>query len=457
MANIKELTILSNNNTSIKSNNNNNNNNNTKKAMTNESININYDDTDSSGSSSTSSSSSSSTYTSSSNIITTIHHCQISSKQEIDNNSDAYLKFSSFINLNLNEKQIRDLFYKQYLLGKRIGKGGFGTIFSAIRKLDSMPVAVKVIPKSKVTQWYTASSLQEFDLSNNNNDQGKDDNNEDVIKTTRIPLEIALMIRVRQVKSCIQIIDYLEQKNCFIIIMEREEKSQDLFDYITENGGKQSVNSYSPSSSSSSASKINNQYDFESIENNNNNNNNNNGLDEISARDYFKQIVEAVLIIKQLGVIHRDLKDENILINLKSKSIKLIDFGAGAFLNEENQQQQEKQTFSDFHGTRVYSPPEWILTQRYNGDSATVWSLGVLLFNMLYGDIPWEDDNDIVNCRLYTKRNSSFINTKLNNDFDDLIEKCLKINDFDRIHLDEILNHKWFQNTSTTTTTNETS
>jgi phage tail sheath protein FI len=42
------------------------------------------------------------------------------------------------------------------------------------------------------------------------------------------------MIRVRQVNSCIHIIDYLEQKNCFIIIMEREEKSQDLFDYITE-------------------------------------------------------------------------------------------------------------------------------------------------------------------------------------------------------------------------------
>lgn len=57
---------------------------------------------------------------------------------------------------------------------------------------------------------------------------------DDVLITKKIPLEIALMIRVRNVDNCIQILDYLEQKHCFIIIMERFENSKDLFDYITD-------------------------------------------------------------------------------------------------------------------------------------------------------------------------------------------------------------------------------
>ena len=384
----KKLNILNTNNTTFK--------------MTTDSI---YDESDSSATSS-----SSSTCSSTANTITTE---SISNDQ---NDDDIFLKFSSFINLNLNEKQLREMFYKQYTLGKRIGKGGFGTIFSAIRKKDLKPVAVKVIPKSKVTQWY--STVQENETT---------DSNDDKILTKRIPLEIALMIRVRNIKSCIQIIDYLEQKNCFIIVMEREEKSQDLFDYITENGGKSFIKPLN--------------YEYKKLLEENSDDNN--GLEESLAREYFKQIVDTVLKLKKIGVIHRDLKDENILINLQSNEIKLIDFGAGAFLNI-NKEERQQQIFNDFHGTRVYSPPEWILTQRYNGDSATVWSLGVLLFNMLYGDIPWEDDNDIVNCRLYSKKNS-FLTKRLDKDSDDLIQKCLKINEFERIQLDDILNHKWFQ------------
>jgi proto-oncogene serine/threonine-protein kinase Pim-1/proto-oncogene serine/threonine-protein kinase Pim-3 len=83
------------------------------------------------------------------------------------------------------------------------------------------------------------------------------------------------------------------------------------------------------------------------------------------------------LLYFRKGVVHRDLKSENILVDLDSETLVLIDFGASAIYKSSTSH------YSDFHGTKQYKSPEYILKKRYTGVPSTVWTLGVLLYDMV--------------------------------------------------------------------------
>ncbi|KAI4882450.1 hypothetical protein NFI96_033351, partial [Prochilodus magdalenae] len=93
------------------------------------------------------------------------------------------------------------------------------------------------------------------------------------------------------------------------------------------------------------------------------------------------------------GVLHRDIKLENLLINPDTLELKLIDFGCGDFI--------KKSGFDSFAGTVEYCPPEFFLQGRYHAGPATVWSLGVLLFATVCGDLPFADNREIIGGRLH--------------------------------------------------------
>lgn len=114
-------------------------------------------------------------------------------------------------------------------------------------------------------------------------------------------------------------------------------------------------------------------------------------LDLDVCKQLFYQIVEAIRYVHLLNLSHRDLKLENILLADKRRTIvKLSDFG---FVREFNP--YKRLFLSTVCGTTAYMAPEVLKNEKYSGFSIDIWALGIILYAMAYGELPFDEDDEL--------------------------------------------------------------
>ncbi|KAK7347691.1 hypothetical protein VNO80_22229 [Phaseolus coccineus] len=159
-------------------------------------------------------------------------------------------------------------------------------------------------------------------------------------------------------------------------------------------------------------------------------------LNEREARKLFQQLIDALDYCHNKGVYHRDLKPENLLLDSKG-NLKVSDFGLSAL-------QKCNDVLTTRCGSPCYVAPELLLSKGYNGAAADVWSCGVILFELLAGYLPFNDQN-LMN--LYAKIWNSeykcppwFTRSQRK-----LIAKILEPRAAKRITISDIIEDPWFQ------------
>ena len=159
-------------------------------------------------------------------------------------------------------------------------------------------------------------------------------------------------------------------------------------------------------------------------------------ISEPTAKIIFKQIIKALQYIHKKKIVHRDIKLDNILIDL-SNTIKICDFGVSRIL-------QPGDIMYEHCGTPAYIAPEIFRDEGYEGYSCDVWSAGVTLYYMLAGIQPFkggklEEMKETILKGVYDPIED------LSPEASDLIEKMLRLDPKNRITVEQILKHPWLK------------
>ena len=261
-------------------------------------------------------------------------------------------------------------FFEKFQITSLLMQSANGTLYNGIEidlftKEKIRDVVVKFFPKSSVRTFTD-------------------------VKGIRCPSEIYFHLKAYSVARpfIVEPLDWIERKDDFAIAMEKPEGTMDLFDFC-------------------------NKYGVQS---------------EKNARIIWTQIVIACYNMHLGGVMHSDIKDENVLINPNTLQIKIIDFGCAKNV----QDRYEKPS-----GTAAYWPPEFKSHGSFKPGPVTVWSLGSILYLLLAGEWKYSKENGFMRNFLKEQR--------LSEDAKQLINRVLCIHEYSRISLQDIIQSAWVQ------------
>ena len=159
-------------------------------------------------------------------------------------------------------------------------------------------------------------------------------------------------------------------------------------------------------------------------------------LQEPEARRIFAELCDAMIYIHDLGIVHRDIKLENVLLDTNNK-VKLVDFGFSISCKEKK--------LHVFCGTPSYMAPEIVKRKEYHGKPVDIWSMGVVLYALLCGRFPFSAQSYP---DLYKKiaKGQYHCPDDLSSGAKDIISRLLVVDPSVRYTLDQIVEHNWIAN-----------
>ncbi|XP_016134286.1 serine/threonine-protein kinase pim-1-like [Sinocyclocheilus grahami] len=205
-----------------------------------------------------------------------------------------------------------------------------------------------------------------------------------------------MLLRLGQLPLCPKVIklhDWIENKRSFVLIMEYPEPCHTLNQHIM----------YSDN------------------------------MNEGKARWLICQLIQAVKHCIDREVFHGDIHTGNILLTDPSLELKLIDFGCAHPISSEGN------LSSEYRGAPLCTPPEVIRNTTFHANPAYVWAVGAVLFEILHGYLPFESQDKILRGYVQAK-------PTLSSACRDLIFQCLIRNPANRLMLQHLEEHRWFNN-----------
>lgn len=269
-------------------------------------------------------------------------------------------------------------------LGKTLGRGSSGRVRLAKHTETDQLAAVKIVSKSQFTNQRNARN--EHKQKRHPTAPGE----QEPTDVYGIEREVIIMKLIEH-PNVMALYDVWENQGELYLVLEYVEGGE-LFDYLISRGR----------------------------------------LSEAEAIRYFRQICYGVDYCHRFNICHRDLKPENLLLD-KDRNIKIADFGMAALESGER-------LLETSCGSPHYASPEIVTGKTYHGAPSDIWSCGIILFALLTGHLPFDDDN-IRKLLLKVQAGKYVMPSALSPEAKDIISRMLVVDPAQRITMREILAH----------------
>ncbi|KAI8894165.1 kinase-like domain-containing protein [Globomyces pollinis-pini] len=284
---------------------------------------------------------------------------------------------------------------KTYIPLNMIGNGAFGKVLLAENIKSCLLDAIKVIPKSQIKTWASNEKMN--------------------VPSLIVPYEAYLLEKLNH-PNIIQFRDLFSDDKNFYICMEcpvsnwsniqhplstklkylhpdfHESHSKDLFQFIEL---------FDP-------------------------------IDESIVKHLFMQTFQAISYLHSLNIIHRDIKDQNILVD-DHLNVKLIDFGNAIVI-------QNDKPLTDLYGTIQFCSPETLLHVPHFGKPTDIWAAGITLFLAMNRSLPFLDSDQVIHKQMDFK-----LNNRGSTDLKHLLSLLLTKEPTNRITIQEVISHPWLK------------